>query len=314
VGYTLKPEDSRTEDLIVFRLMTSQSDATLLRIKSKDLGTKYDFLKLMLEDGRPKLQFDVGGGPVVLKYSQRVDDGQYHQIQIIRNKEKGTIIVDDNDEEVVQGKKRFTVFNSQSMLEIGGLAVIDDGQTVIKEPFRGKILGLKFNGIRILDKAREAIQSSTNQNFKIVGSVNISSLAPATPTKRTSIQTVTSRPNQCYDCTKDSELVISKSMTDYTGQYTFGSQTPTPSLNSSSLVSNTTSSNIVQFSTLFQSPIILIITSSGAAVVIIIAIYVFYRYRSKPEIPAVVPGMGNNYKPGQQKKTAPPGKDTEYYV
>jgi len=90
----------------------------------------------------------------------------------------------------------------------------------------------------------------------------------------------------------------------------------------------------VQFSTLFQSPIILIITSSGAAVVIIIAIYVFYRYlpvgklpqichifansfsryRSKPEIPAVVPGMGNNYKPGQQKKTAPPGKDTEYYV
>merc|ERR1719210_1487194 len=109
-----------------------------------------DFLKFGIEDGRPKLQFDVGGGPVVLKYSQRVDDGQYHQIQIIRNKEKGTIIVDDNDEEVVQGKKRFTVFNSQSMLEIGGLAVIDDGQTVIKEPFRGKILGLKFNGIRIL--------------------------------------------------------------------------------------------------------------------------------------------------------------------
>ena len=27
-------------------------------------------------------------------------------------------------------------------------------------------------------------------------------MAPATPTKRTSIQTVTSRPNQCYDCTK----------------------------------------------------------------------------------------------------------------
>ena len=52
VGYTLKPEDSRTEDLIVFRLMTSQSDATLLRIKSKDLGTKYDFLKLMLVSKR----------------------------------------------------------------------------------------------------------------------------------------------------------------------------------------------------------------------------------------------------------------------
>ena len=69
-------------------------------------------------------------------------------------------------ENMNKGKKRFTVFNSQSMLEIGGLAVIDDGQTVIKEPFRGKILGLKFNGIRILDKAREAIQSSTNQNVR----------------------------------------------------------------------------------------------------------------------------------------------------
>ena len=88
----------------------------------------------------------------------------------------------------------------------------------------------------------------------------------------------------------------------------------------------------VPMSTMLQSPLILIITSAGAAVVIIIAIYVFYRlaflfslfmlpdtvlssrYRSKPEIPAVVPGMGNSYKPGQPKKIAPPGKDTEYYV
>ena len=43
-------------------------------------------------------------------------------------------------------------------------------------------------------------------------------------------------------------------------------------------------------------------------------IMILLGVRSKPEIPAVVPGMGNSYKPGQPKKIAPPGKDTEYYV
>ena len=43
----------------------------------------------------------------------------------------------------------FTVFNSQSTLEVGGML---QGQTV-KNGFVGKILGLKFNGIQILDQA-----------------------------------------------------------------------------------------------------------------------------------------------------------------
>jgi len=43
----------------------------------------------------------------------------------------------------------------------------------------------------------------------------------------------------------------------------------------------------------------------------------FFRYKSKTSIPAVVPGMtpgGNINKNGRTKQTGPPGKDTEYYV
>ena len=87
-----------------YRIFSKFENFTFSRIKIWNPPKSVIENTRLQEDGRPKLQFDVGGGPVVLKYSQRVDDGQYHQIQIIRNKEKGTIIVDDNDEEVVQGK------------------------------------------------------------------------------------------------------------------------------------------------------------------------------------------------------------------
>ena len=53
----------------------------------------------------------------------------------------------------LKASEKFTVFNSQSQLEVGGVVIGGE----VKNGFEGKILGLKFNGIQILD---EAIQKS----------------------------------------------------------------------------------------------------------------------------------------------------------
>ena len=54
----------------------------------------------------------------------------------------------------VIGNKEFTVFNSQSLVEVGGLLADNtDDKPIINKAFRGKILGLKVNGNKILDLA-----------------------------------------------------------------------------------------------------------------------------------------------------------------
>ena len=54
------------------------------------------------------------------------------------------------------GNQQFSVFNSQSMIEVGGQLKSE----AIIEPFQGKLLGLKFNNVQILEQARLANKSN----------------------------------------------------------------------------------------------------------------------------------------------------------
>ena len=61
------------------------------------------------------------------------------------------------------GNQQFSVFNSQSMIEVGGQLKSE----AIIEPFQGKLLGLKFNNVQILEQARLANKSnSANVSLK----------------------------------------------------------------------------------------------------------------------------------------------------
>ena len=55
------------------------------------------------------------------------------------------------------GNQQFSVFNSQSMIEVGGQLKSE----AIIEPFQGKLLGLKFNNVQILEQARLANKSNS---------------------------------------------------------------------------------------------------------------------------------------------------------
>ena len=101
-----------------------------------------------------------------------MDDGQYHQIQVMRVASNASMIVDDNKMVNVVGSSKLSVFNSQSTIEIGGQLDTTDGQRTIQRPFSGKILGLKFNNMQIIEQSRIGKERNTS---------NVSSLQAEVP-------------------------------------------------------------------------------------------------------------------------------------
>ena len=72
----------------------------------------------------------------------------------MRIESNASMIVDDREIVTVSGSTNYKVFNSQSTIEIGGQLETSGDQKIITRPFKGKILGLKFNNMQILERAR----------------------------------------------------------------------------------------------------------------------------------------------------------------
>lgn len=64
---------------------------------------------------------------------------------------------------------RYSVFNSQSEIQIGGRLTDND---VILDPFKGKILGVNFNKFKVL----EAVQKGESKAARIIGDVTVSAI------------------------------------------------------------------------------------------------------------------------------------------
>ncbi|CAG5105711.1 Oidioi.mRNA.OKI2018_I69.chr1.g2385.t1.cds [Oikopleura dioica] len=254
---------------------------TILSVASS--GTN-DALKLTLEDGRPKFVYDIGGGETTMKYPKRIDDGQYHQIRIKRVESNATMIVDDLPAVTSSGNNKYSVFNSQSEIQIGGRLTDND---VILDPFKGKILGVNFNKFKVL----EAVQKGESKAARIIGDVTVSAIESNFDPK---IPTSTTQPPTTTTAALVQEITsYSLAMNDSAG---FSNATMTKDPDSSTL---TTTFFTVAF-------------AAGVLLVLIVAGLVFYRFRrhSKDDIPAVVPGI----KPKPQKGNQPPGKNSEFYV
>ena len=103
-----------------------------------------------------------------LTYPRRIDDGQYHQVQVMRISSNASMSVDDSELVTVAGNSKYTVFNSQSTIEIGGQLDDTGDQQIITRPFKGKILGLKFNNMLILERARLNRSNVSKENFRSI--------------------------------------------------------------------------------------------------------------------------------------------------
>ena len=59
------------------------------------VGNGGDFLALVVEDGYPSLQYELGGGPANMTLETRVDDGNLHKLEITREGRKGELVLND---------------------------------------------------------------------------------------------------------------------------------------------------------------------------------------------------------------------------
>lgn len=55
---------------------------------------KRDFLSVELKDGEVLYQFDLGGGRVKIKFEGKVNDGEWHEVQVNRLNKTGIVYVD----------------------------------------------------------------------------------------------------------------------------------------------------------------------------------------------------------------------------
>ncbi|XP_023027641.2 neurexin 1 isoform X2 [Leptinotarsa decemlineata] len=170
ITYTY-PEDARPEmqeDTITIGLVTTKSEAVLLRIVS---GTSNDYIEMYIVEGNVFVVYNLGSNDLLLgEISVKVNDNAYHVIRYHRYGHNSTLQVDDyNVQTNHPSGHQLQVFNSQSQIQIGGKW---NKKGRIERPFSGIISGVVVNGLRILDLAAEKdIHASIRGDVQLISGI-----------------------------------------------------------------------------------------------------------------------------------------------
>ena len=98
LGRSMFPHSSRIIPETFSIIFTTEYTDGLLFWQSQDdlVGNGGDFLALVVQDGYPSLQYELGGGPANITLAERVDDGNLHKLMITRDGREGELRLDDN--------------------------------------------------------------------------------------------------------------------------------------------------------------------------------------------------------------------------
>ncbi|XP_042651874.1 laminin subunit alpha-2 isoform X2 [Tyto alba] len=81
-----------------------------------------DFATVQIKNGLPYFSYDLGSGDTNTMISNKINDGQWHKIKVVRMKQEGNLIVDDVSNRTVSPKKA-DILDVVGMLYVGGLPV-----------------------------------------------------------------------------------------------------------------------------------------------------------------------------------------------
>ncbi|XP_010186614.1 PREDICTED: laminin subunit alpha-2-like, partial [Mesitornis unicolor] len=81
-----------------------------------------DFAAVQIKNGLPYFSYDLGSGNTSTVISNKINDGQWHKIKVIRTKQEGSLIVDDASNRTVSPKKA-DILDVVGMLYVGGLPI-----------------------------------------------------------------------------------------------------------------------------------------------------------------------------------------------
>ncbi|KAM6083234.1 laminin subunit alpha-2 isoform 3-T3 [Chlamydotis macqueenii] len=81
-----------------------------------------DFATVQIKNGLPYFSYDLGSGDTNTMISNKINDGQWHKIKVIRTKQEGNLFVDDVSNRTVSPKKA-DILDVVGMLYVGGLPI-----------------------------------------------------------------------------------------------------------------------------------------------------------------------------------------------
>nr|XP_036217240.1 neurexin-1 isoform X2 [Bactrocera oleae] len=119
-----------------------------------DDGGTYDFFELKLVEGALRLRYNLGGGAHIITVGRELHDGHWHKVQVLRNDEQTSLIVDGvSQSSTTKGKEfQFGKFATNSDVYVGGmpnwystkLALLALPSVIFEPRFRGAIRSLVY--------------------------------------------------------------------------------------------------------------------------------------------------------------------------
>ncbi|XP_064550365.1 neurexin 1 isoform X2 [Drosophila montana] len=119
-----------------------------------DDGGTYDFFELKLVEGALRLRYNLGGGAQIITVGRELHDGHWHKVQVLRNDDQTSLIVDGvSQQRSTKGKEfQFGKFASNSDVYVGGmpnwysskLALLALPSVIFEPRFRGAIRNLVY--------------------------------------------------------------------------------------------------------------------------------------------------------------------------
>ncbi|XP_067618490.1 neurexin 1 isoform X1 [Eurosta solidaginis] len=119
-----------------------------------DDGGTYDFFELKLVEGALRLRYNLGGGAHIITVGRELHDGHWHRVQVLRNDEQTSLIVDGvSQSSTTKGKEfQFGKFATNSDVYVGGmpnwystkLALLALPSVIFEPRFRGAIRNLVY--------------------------------------------------------------------------------------------------------------------------------------------------------------------------
>ncbi|XP_037909404.1 neurexin-1 isoform X2 [Hermetia illucens] len=119
-----------------------------------DDGGTYDFFELKLVEGALRLRYNLGGGAQIITVGRDLHDGHWHKVQVLRNDDQTTLVVDGVPQSrTSRGKEfQFGKFATNSDVYIGGmpnwyntkLALLALPSVIFEPRFRGSIRNIVY--------------------------------------------------------------------------------------------------------------------------------------------------------------------------